>query len=210
MTEQTRHEEFFNSTLHAIGALGALAGLLLLVRNETEPLRVFSYSLFCGSMIILYSSSSLYHAINGSLKQTVKKIDQLAIYLLIASTYSPFTLILLADDIRGKLVFFSVWILALIGILYDLLSRSTASRSVPVAIYLLMGWMALILAVPLLEKLSLSGFLWLLSGGLSYTFGLVFYAFDERVPFFHAVWHLFVLAGSFFHFWVVYRYITIL
>lgn len=208
MAEQTRHEEIFNSILHAFGAIAAVAGLLLLVRGESDPLRLFSYTLFCGSMVILYSSSSIYHATTSTLKRTAKKIDQLAIYLLIASTYSPFTLILLVDDIRGKLVFACVWLLALIGILYEVVARSPANRGIPVAIYLLMGWMALILAVPLTEKLSLNGFLWLLAGGLSYTFGLIFYAFDRRVRFFHAVWHLFVLAGSFFHFWVVYRYVA--
>ena len=208
MAEQTRLEEVFNSTLHAIGAIAAITGLLLLVRGEGDPLRLFSYTLFCGSMVILYSSSSFYHATTGAQKQTAKKIDQLAIYLLIASTYAPFALILLADDSRGKLVFVCVWLLAIIGILYDLISHSPPSRGIPVTIYLLMGWMALILATPLMEKLSLNGFLWLLAGGLSYTFGLLFYAFDQRVRFFHAAWHLFVLAGSFFHFWVVYRYIA--
>jgi hemolysin III len=208
MAEQTRQEEMFNSILHAIGAIAAIAGLLLLVRGEGDPLRLFSYTLFCGSMVFLYSSSSIYHATTGALKQTAKKVDQLAIYLLIASTYAPFTLILLADDNRGKLVFVCVWLLALIGILYDLISPSPANRGIPVTIYLLMGWMALILAAPLTEKLSLNGFLWLLAGGLSYTFGLLFYAFDQRVRFFHAAWHLFVLAGSFFHFWVVYRYVA--
>jgi len=208
MAEQTRQEEMFNSILHAIGAIAAIAGLLLLARGESNPLRLFSYTLFCGSMVFLYSSSSFYHATTGALKQTAKKVDQLAIYLLIASTYAPFTLILLADDARGKLVFVCVWLLALIGIFYDLISPSPASRAIPVTIYLLMGWMALILAAPLMEKLSLNGFLWLLAGGLSYTFGLLFYAFDQRVRFFHAAWHLFVLAGSFFHFWVVYRYVA--
>jgi hemolysin III len=208
MAEQTRLEEVFNSSLHAIGAIAAITGLLVLVRGEGDPLRLFSYTLFCGSMVILYSSSSFYHATTGAQKQTAKKVDQLAIYLLIASTYAPFALILLAGDTRGKLVFVGVWLLALIGILYDLVSESPANRNIPVMIYLLMGWMALILAVPLMEKLSLNGFLWLLAGGLSYTFGLLFYAFDHRVRFFHAAWHLFVLAGSFFHFWVVYRYIA--
>lgn len=207
MAEQSRHEEVFNSILHAIGAMGSSIGLVLLTWGETDPWRLFSFCLFGGSMIILYSSSALYHAVSGSTKQIIKKIDQLSIYLLIASTYSPFTLILLPDK-RGWTVFITVWLLALVGIIYDLIPRSSTHRVIPVTIYLLMGWMALVLAGPLQEKLSVGGFLWLLTGGLFYTSGLIFYALDERVRFFHAIWHLFVLAGSLFHFLVVYRYIA--
>lgn len=208
MPAQTRTEELFNSLLHGVGAFAAVLGLLLLIRNETAPLRLFSFSLFSGSMILLFASSCLYHAAaNGPYKLIIRKIDYLAIYLLIASTYTPFTLLLLAD-VRGWSVFILVWLLAVVGILYDLLPRATSHRVIPVTLYLLMGWMALVLAPALLEKLTGIGFAWLVAGGLSYTFGLIFYALDERVSFFHAVWHLFVLAGSAFHFWVVYRYIA--
>jgi hemolysin III len=207
MAEQSRHEELFNSALHAGGALASVAGLVILLQGVADPWRLFSFSLFSASMVVLYSSSALYHALTGPTKQIIKKIDHLCIYLLIASTYAPFTLVMLRD-LRGWSVFAAVWFLAIIGIIYDLLPRVSIHRGIPVTLYLLMGWMALLLAGPLQEKLSAQGFLLLLAGGCCYTFGLLFYALDERVRYFHALWHLCVLAGSLFHFLVVYLYIA--
>jgi len=207
MSEQSRLEEIFNSTLHGVAAIASTFGLILLLRGEATLWRILSFSLFSGSMVILYTSSALYHATNGQLKRIIKKIDCLSIYLLIAGTYSPFALVLLRNG-RGWFVFAVVWLLALIGIVYELIPRASEHRKFPVAIYLLMGWLALLLANPLLEKISVTGFSWLLAGGLSYTFGLIFYALEDRVRYFHAVWHLFVIAGSLFHFAVVYRYIA--
>ncbi|MBD1401872.1 PAQR family membrane homeostasis protein TrhA [Pelovirga terrestris] len=207
MSNQSQREEIFNSTLHAVAALVSVYGLVLLLDGETRFWHQVSFMLFAGSMMILYTSSALYHAVNGRLKRTIKKIDCLAIYLLIAGTYSPFALVLL-NNVRGWVVFGIVWLLALIGIIYELIPRTDERRNIPVTIYLLMGWLALVLAAPLLDKISISGFLQLLTGGLFYTFGLIFYALEDRVRYFHAVWHVFVMAGSLFHFLVVYRYIA--
>lgn len=207
MKKQTPHEELFNSILHAFGALAASAGLLLLLSRATDSWRLVSFSIFCGTMIILYATSALYHALSGRAKKIIKKLDHLAIYLLIAGTYTPFTLVVLRNG-WGWPAFGIIWGLALIGIVYDLFPHKNNSRAIPVAIYLLMGWLALLLAKPLLDKLSLSGFILLLAGGLFYTCGLLFYAFDERVRFFHAIWHAFVLLGSFFHYMTVYLYIA--
>lgn len=207
MSEQSRPEEIFNSTLHGVAAIASTFGLILLLHGETTLWRILSFSLFAGSMVILYTSSALYHATNGRIKRLIKKIDCISIYLLIAGTYSPFALVLLRNG-RGWFVFAVVWLLALVGIVYELLPRTSEHRIVPVALYLLMGWLALLLADPLLEKLSVTGFSWLLAGGLFYTFGLIFYALEDRVRYFHAVWHLFVIAGSLLHFAVVYRYIA--
>lgn len=207
MSNQSHREEIFNSTLHAVAALVSVYGLVLLLNGETRFWHLVSFTLFAGSMTVLYASSALYHALNGRFKRTIKKIDCLAIYLLIAGTYSPFALVLLRNG-RGWFVFSIVWLLALIGMAYELVPRSHERRTIPVTIYLLMGWLALILAGPLLEKMALNGFLLMLAGGLSYTLGLIFYAMEERVRYFHAVWHVFVMAGSLLHFLVVYIYVA--
>lgn len=207
MKQQTPREELFNSTLHALGAVAAIAGLMILLSKGTDPWRLVSFSIFCGTMIILYTTSALYHAVLGHSKKIIKKLDHLAIYLLIAGTYTPFTLVVLRDG-WGWVAFGVIWGLALIGIVYDLLPRKNDSRAIPVAIYLLMGWLALLLAKPLLASLPLPAFIWLLCGGIFYTCGLIFYALDKRIRFFHAIWHSFVLLGSFFHYMTVYLYIA--
>ena len=158
-------------------------------------------------MVLLYATSTIYHAMNGRVKKVLQKLDHLAIYILIAGTYAPFTLVTLRDD-WGWPIFTIVWLLAVIGIIVDLLPNPSGRRHIPMFIYLLMGWMALVLAKPLLDNLPVLGFVWLVCGGLSYTCGLIFYGFDEQIRFFHTIWHLFVLAGSFFHYLTVYQFIA--
>lgn len=207
MNDQTATEERFNSLTHLLGTIAALIGLVLLIRQQTDPWKLLSFSLFGGTMVLLYGVSTLYHAMSGRSKRILRKLDHLAIYALIAGTYAPFTLVTLRND-WGWPVFILVWTLALVGIIVDLLPNQSGQRTIPLIIYLAMGWMALVLAKPLLDNLPPSGFIWLLCGGLSYTIGLIFYGFDARIRFFHTIWHLFVLAGSFFHFVTVYRFIA--
>lgn len=207
MNQQSAIEERFNSLTHLLGTIAALIGLILLIHQQTDPWKLVSFAIFGGTMVLLYGISTLYHALGGRAKKVLKKLDHLAIYILIAGTYAPFTLVTLRND-WGWPVFGIVWALAVLGIIVDLLPNKTGRRPIPIAIYLLMGWMALILAKPLLENLPPTGFIWLLCGGLSYTLGLLFYGFDERIRFFHAIWHLFVLTGSFFHFLTVYHFIA--
>lgn len=207
MKYQSAAEERFNSLTHLLGTIAALIGLMLLIRQQTDPWKLASFSLFGGTMVILYTISTLYHFMNGRAKKILRKLDHLAIYLLIAGTYAPFTLVTLRNS-WGWPIFSAVWALAIVGIIIDLLPNKNGQRTIPLIIYLLMGWMALIVAKPLLDNLPLSGFIWLLCGGICYTSGLIFYGLDERVRYFHAVWHLFVLAGSFFHYLTVYRHIA--
>lgn len=207
MNYQSATEEHINSLIHLLGTLAALLGLILLLRQQTDPWKLVSFTIFGGTMVLLYAISTLYHFLNGRAKKILRKLDHLAIYLLIAGTYAPFTLVTLRND-WGWPVFGVVWLLALVGILVDLRQHENGHRTIQVVIYLAMGWMALGLARPLLDSLPLPGFIWLLCGGLSYTLGLIFYSLDKRVRFFHAIWHLFVLAGSFFHFLTVYRYLA--
>ena len=207
MKEQSPREEYFNSLLHGLGALASGCGLIVLLYHETDLWKFVSFSIFCGTMFTLYSASALYHALRGPIKKIVKKLDQLAIYLLIAGTYTPFIVVKLRNA-WGWSALLTVWGLAIVGMIYDLVPRKSENRAIPVTIYLLMGWMALLLAKPLYEHLTPVGFTWLLSGGLSYTFGLFFYALDERRHYFHAIWHTFVLAGSFFHYMAVLLYVA--
>ena len=207
MNSQTATEERFNSLTHLLGTIAALIGLILLIRQETDPWKLLSFSIFGGTMVLLYAISTVYHAMRGRVKRIMQKLDHLAIYILIAGTYAPFTLVTLRND-WGWPAFSVVWLLAIVGIIIDLQPNPTGRRKLPIVIYLLMGWMALLLAKPLLDNLPLIGFVWLVCGGLSYTLGLLFYGFDERVRFFHAIWHMFVLAGSFFHYLTVYQFIA--
>lgn len=207
MNYQSATEERFNSLTHLLGTIAALIGLILLIRQQTDPWKLVSFSLFGGTMIFLYATSTLYHFMDGRAKRILRKLDHLAIYILIAGTYAPFTLVTLRND-WGWPVFAVVWTLAVIGIIIDLLPNKNGRRTIPVIIYLTMGWLALVMAKPLLDSLPLTGFIWLLCGGICYTSGLIFYGLDEKVRFFHAIWHLFVLAGSFFHFLSVYHYIA--
>ena len=196
---QTATEERFNSMTHMLGTIAALIGLVLLLRQQTDPWKLFSFAIFGSTMVLLYATSTLYHALNGRAKKILRKLDHLAIYLLIAGTYAPFTLVTLRDE-WGWPAFWIVWGLAILGIIIDLLPNRNGRRILPVIIYLAMGWMALFLSQPLLDNLPLTGFIWLLCGGLSYTCGLIFYGFDGRVKYFHTIWHLFVLAGAALHF----------
>mgnify|MGYP001275833271 CR=1 FL=1 len=207
MHSQTATEERFNSLTHLLGTVAALIGLVFLIRQQTDPWKIVSFSIFGGTMVILYATSTIYHAMRGRAKRILRKLDHLAIYTLIAGTYAPFTLVTLRND-WGWAAFVFVWILAVLGIIIDLRPNPTGSRTIPVIIYLLMGWMALFLAKPLLDHLPLTGFIWLVCGGLSYTLGLLFYGFDEKVRFFHAIWHLFVLSGSLMHYLAVYNFIA--
>ena len=207
MNCQSATEERFNSLTHMLGSIASMIGLILLLRQQSDPWKIVSFTIFGSSMVLLYAISALYHLMSGPPKKILQKLDHLAIYLLIAGTYAPFTLVILRDD-WGWPVFATVWVLAVIGIVVDLLPNPKGRRIIPVLIYLSMGWMSLVLARPLLDNLPLLGFVWMLGGGLFYTFGLIFYGLDDRVRFFHTIWHIFVLTGSFLHFLTVYQFIA--
>jgi hemolysin III len=151
-------------------------------------------------------SSALYHSLRGKAKDVFRKLDHHAIYLLIAGTYTPFTLVTLRGA-WGWSLFGVIWGLAVLGIVVDSLPQK-GLRILPVVIYLLMGWLVLMALKPLLQALPSMGFVWLLVGGLFYTGGVVFYALDERVRHFHGIWHLFVLMGSISHYITVLFYVV--
>ena len=200
--------ERLNSTTHLVGALAALAGLITLVilsAMEGNPWKIVSFSIYGASLVLLYTASTLYHSVQGKLKIIFKKLDHLSIYLLIAGTYTPFTLVTLNGP-WGWTIFGIVWSLAIIGIVQELLLKSKR-RFFSLVIYLSMGWLIVIATKPLLEVLPMAGFYWLLAGGLCYSGGVIFYVFDKKVPHFHGIWHLFVLAGSVCHFVTMLMYV---
>lgn len=200
--------ETFNSLTHMLGALLALAGLVVLVVSAAlrgDAWRVVSFSVYGLTLFLLYSASTLYHSSGGRAKKFFQLVDHQAIYLLIAGTYTPFMLVTLRG-VWGWSMFGAVWTLAAVGITIDTLHKK-GGRLPQLIIYLVMGWMLMIALGPLLRSLPRWGFVWLMTGGVFYTSGVYFYVKDKRYPYFHGIWHLFVLAGSLCHYFAVLFYI---
>ena len=202
------HGERFNSISHLVGAALALIGMVLLVgfaAAQGDPWKIVSFSIYGVSLFLLYSLSTLYHSLRGRAKEIFQKLDHVAIYLLIAGTYTPFTLVTLRGA-RGWTLFAIIWGLAILGIIVD--SRhEDGSRAIQMVIYLLMGWLILIAMKPLVQALSTGALVLLVLGGVFYTSGIIFYAMDKRMKHAHGIWHLFVLAGSISHYLAVLFYI---
>ena len=200
--------ERFNSISHLIGAALALAALVVLVvfaSLQGDPWKIVSLSIYGATLFLLYALSTLYHSLHGRAKLVFQKLDHAAIYLLIAGSYTPFTLVTLRGP-WGWALFGVVWTLAVIGIVIDCLHRN-GPRIYQIIIYLLMGWVILIALYPLIQNLPTGGLVWLVIGGLCYTGGMVFYALDEKLNHAHGIWHLFVLAGSICHFLAILLYV---
>jgi len=201
--------ERFNSISHLIGTALALAGLVVLVvlaSLQGDPWKIISFSVYGASLFLLYAMSTLYHSLRGRAKQIFMKLDHVAIYLLIAGTYTPFTLITLRGA-WGWSLFGIIWGLAIIGIIVDSRHRD-GSRAIQMTIYLLMGWLILVAMYPLVQALPREALTLLVMGGVFYTGGTIFYALDERMKHAHGIWHLFVLAGSISHFLAILFYVV--
>ncbi len=200
--------ERFNSITHLIGAIAAIAGLITLIYiavTQGDPWKIASFTVYGSTLVILYLFSTLYHSFKGRWKQIFQKFDHIAIYLLIAGTYTPFTLVTLPDDL-GWVIFTVIWALAGIGIVIDLMPQK-GHRILPLMIYLLMGWMVMLILEPLTQHLPVTGLELLIAGGMFYTMGVLFYVLDSKHRFAHGIWHLFVLAGSVSHFITVAAYV---
>ena len=195
------HGERFNGISHLVGAALALAGLVVLVvlaSLQGDPWKIVSFSIYGASLFLLYTMSTLYHSLRGRAKQVFMKLDHVAIYLLIAGSYTPFTLVTLRG-VWGWTLFVIIWGLAIVGIVVD--SRhQEGSRALQMVIYLLMGWLILVAMYPLIQSLPTGALALLVLGGVFYTSGMIFYALDERMKHSHGIWHLFVLAGSISHY----------
>ena len=201
--------ERFNSISHLIGAALALAGavvLVVLASGDGDVRRVLSFSIYGTTLFLLYLISTLYHGLPpGRAKRVCRVLDHQAIYLLIAGSYTPFTLVTLEGAV-GWWMFGAIWSMAVLGLVLDALPRR-GRRVVPVVIYLAMGWLIVLAIDPLLAVLPREGFLWLLTGGVFYSSGVLFYALDHRFPWMHGLWHLFVLAGSVSHYVAILVYV---
>jgi hemolysin III len=201
--------ERFNSISHLVGAVLALAGAVVLVvvaSRGGDTRRIVSFSIYGATLFLLYLISTLYHGLpTGRAKHVFRVLDHQAIYLLIAGSYTPFTLVTL-DGIVGWWLFGAIWGMAVLGLVLDALPRRGA-RILPLFIYFVMGWLIVLAINPLLAALPRTGFIWLLTGGLLYTSGIVFFALDHRYPWMHGVWHLFVLAGSISHYVAILAYV---
>lgn len=202
-------EEIANSVSHGLGCLFGVVGLVLLLsqalQRDADTITLISYSLYGGSMIVLFLASTLYHAIPyAKAKPWLKKIDHCAIYLLIAGTYTPFLLVGLRSPLAEGLMVV-IWLLALMGIIFKLVFAHRF-KVLSLVTYLLMGWLSLVVIYQMATKLSAAS-VWLLAiGGIVYSLGVIFYA-NRRIPFNHAIWHAFVLGGAICHFCAIYFYI---
>lgn len=194
---------------HLVGAVAACGGLVvldMLAVRQGDTWKIVSFSIYGLTMILVYTFSTLYHGLQGELKKVFAELDHQSIYLFIAGTYTPVALVTL-HGVLGWLIFSAVWGLAVLGIALEILLRG-GSRMFSVVIYLVMGWIILIALDPLLEALPFEGFVWLICGGLFYTVGVVFYALDHKVSYFHNIWHIFVLAGSISHYFAILLYVA--
>lgn len=201
-------EELANSITHAIGLALSLAALVILVvyaALQADGWKIVSFSIYGASLVLLYTASTLYHSFSSErAKHYLKIFDHSAIYLLIAGTYTPFLLVMIRGT-WGWTIFGIIWGLAITGIIFKLFFVHRF-RIVSTIIYLLMGWLIIIAFRPLITHVPENGLYWLLAGGLSYSFGVIFYLW-EKIPYHHAIWHLFVLGGSIFHFFAVLFYV---
>ncbi|EHD23104.1 MULTISPECIES: PAQR family membrane homeostasis protein TrhA [Brenneria] len=202
-------EEIANSISHGIGLVFGIVGLVLLlvqaVNNGADGVAITSYSLYGGSIILLFLASTLYHAIpSPRAKHWLKKFDHCAIYLLIAGTYTPFLLVGLNSPLAQGLMVV-IWSMALLGVIFKL-AFAHRFEALSLITYLVMGWLSLVVIYQLAMTLSITGITLLAVGGAIYTLGVIFYACN-RIPYNHAIWHGFVLGGSVCHFLAIYLYV---
>lgn len=201
----TVQEEIWSSLIHGIGIALSLAGLIVLVTLAAQNGNVWvvvSTAIFGVSMVVLYTASTLYHAIpNPEIKLKLKKFDHISIYYLIAGTYTPFMLVNMRGSV-GWTVFGVIWGLALIGTVLKLCTQGSGTKAWSIGLYLLMGWLVVFASKQLAARLPDIGLTFLVLGGLFYTLGIFFYVWKSR-QYTHAVWHFFVLSGTVMHFFAV-------
>ena len=193
------HGEKLNSITHLVGAVLSVVGAAILLTVAVMHHRhwdiIVSFAIYSLTLVMLYTFSTLYHSFQGRHKEIFQRLDHSAIYLLIAGTYTPFTLVTLRGP-WGWTIFGINWALAIFGIAQEGRIRRDTGRILSLVIYVVMGWMIVFAAKPLIAALPHTGLALLAGGGLAYTLGIVFYVLDARMRHAHGIWHLFVLAGS--------------
>ncbi|HET7437724.1 MAG TPA: hemolysin III family protein [Thermoanaerobaculia bacterium] len=202
--------EFFNSITHLIGSVLAVIGTVVLLTvvtaRATNTRTVVALAVYGAMLVVLYLSSTLYHSLRGRAKQIFHVFDHCAIYLLIAGTYTPFTLLTLRG-VWGWWLFGIVWTLAIAGVLKDIFLHGRY-RAVSIVLYVLMGWLVVVAFGPLQKALPPAGVMWLFAGGIIYTSGILFFALSKKIAHTHGLWHLCVLGGSVCHYVAVFRYVA--
>ncbi|WP_165090873.1 PAQR family membrane homeostasis protein TrhA [Neisseria yangbaofengii] len=203
--------ERFNAYSHLAGALLALTGMVLLIVKAVEnfePYKLAGAITYGVCLLLLYLGSTLYHSIRQpKAKAMLQKVDHCMIYLLIAGSYTPFTLITLKGG-WGWSLFGVSWGLALFGIIQELtIGRKSEKRLLSLVIYVVMGWLILVAMCPLVKSLSATGLFWLALGGVLYSVGIYWFVNDTKIKYGHGIWHLFVMAGSLTQFICIYFYV---
>ena len=203
--------ERFNSITHIAGTVLAIIGTVIAIaaaaRQGRDATTITAVAVYGLMLIVLYLSSTLYHSLRGPAKSVFHVFDHCAIYLLIAGTYTPITLITLRGT-WGWWLFGIVWTLAIAGVLKDVLLRGRY-RPISVVLYVLMGWLVVVAIKPLRLAMPSQGIVWIAAGGLFYTLGIVFFALSKHVAHTHGVWHLCVIGGSACHYVAVMRYVLL-
>jgi hemolysin III len=206
--DQSRGEEIANSVSHALGLIAALVGTPLMIMHavdEQEARHIVGVSIYTATLLLLYLGSTIYHALpRGRAKDALQLIEHSAIYLLIAGTYTPFTLGVLHGP-WGWSLLSVIWALALLGVVFKL-SGWLSHPIISTGIYLLMGWLVVVAINPMYLRMPATGLALLAAGGVAYTIGVAFFVTDYRVRYGHAIWHLFVIAGSACHYFAIYWY----
>ena len=205
---QSLGEEIANSITHGIGvalSIAALSVLVVFAGLQSDAWRIVSFSIYGSTLIILYLSSTLYHVFPVSkVKRIFKLLDHTSINLLIAGTYTPITLVTLRGSL-GWMIFGFIWGLALFGIFRDIFLPRL--RFLAIALYIIMGWLAVIAIEPIMRVASNELIFWVVTGGVCYTLGVIFYAW-KSLKYHHTIWHLFVLGGSITHFFGILLYLS--
>lgn len=199
-SEYTVTEERIHAATHAVGIILGAVGLWWMLRISVEasdPWRIVASSMYGASLISLFLTSTLYHGLHTSPRRHLfKLLDHCAIYLLIAGTVTPFLIVAMRTD-TGLWLFGAIWLLAALGVLSKIRFRHRYPK-LSLASYLLMGWLIVIVAPQMLDAIGAKGMVWLVAGGACYTIGALFYI-AKKMPYSHAIWHLFVLAGALCH-----------
>lgn len=199
-------EEIANCITHLLGAFGGLLGGVLLLVNATSTTEFVASAIFTFTLVALYLNSAVYHGAKvNKVKKYLQILDHCTIFLLIAGTYTPYTLITLQGT-WGYSILAAVWTTAIVGITLNIIDMEKFSK-ISMVCYLLMGWCIIIASSQLISSLALPGLILLLAGGIAYTIGAVIYGFGKKIRYMHSLWHVFVLAGSVLHFFSIYFYV---
>lgn len=205
----TDSEELFNTLTHALGGvLGVIGTVFLTIKAASfhSNIAVVASIIYGISITILFSMSALYHSIkNEKIRPYLRIVDHSSIFLLIAGSYTPYTLIALKGSFWGMPIFITIWIAAILGITLNIINLEKYKK-ISLILYVLMGWAALIDIVGLFNSIPRPGFILLVLGGVAYTVGIIFYKM-KRIPYMHGVWHLFVLLAAVLHYISIYRYV---